>query len=207
MIWIVPSPSPQPLPIKSSRKTDICARVSITAFMDVRLHLISTNRRSSIPFFVLMGTVTGIETIAVTTSLINSSSVPLAVIMLLLALRGGVFLAFFGHSRAKCPTFLQIKHLGIKLLIGHSRNKCPIFSQIKHLGLKPLLVPVFDSIGNLAFQKNGAFFGRRQAPLLSETNLLFVDLYLVSFEWAPLTLALTLSYSSSLSARSPGTIN
>ncbi|GFW46552.1 hypothetical protein TNCV_1936221 [Trichonephila clavipes] len=69
---------------------------------------------------------TGIETLAVTT-LVNSSSVPLAVIMLLLALRGGVFLVIFGHSRVKCPTF----------------------SQIKHLGLKPLLVPVFDSIGNL----------------------------------------------------------
>ncbi|GFT13239.1 hypothetical protein TNCV_4076971 [Trichonephila clavipes] len=126
-------PSPQPLPIKSSHKTDICAPISITAFIDVCTHLISTNQRSSIPFFVLMGTETGIETLAVTTSL-------------------------------------------------------------------PLLVPMFDSIGNLAFQKNGASFGRRLAPLLSETNLLFVGLYLESFEWAPLTLAITLSYSSSLSS-------
>ncbi|GFQ77571.1 hypothetical protein TNCT_469601 [Trichonephila clavata] len=78
-----------------------------------------------------MGTENGIETLAVTTSLVDSSSVSLAVIMLLLALRGGVFLVFWGHFRAKCPTF----------------------SQIKHLGLKPLLVPVFDSIGNLIFLK------------------------------------------------------
>ncbi|GFY43222.1 hypothetical protein TNIN_120061 [Trichonephila inaurata madagascariensis] len=80
------SPSPQSLQIKSSRKTDICAPVSITAFMDICPHFISTNRRSSVPFFVLMETETSIETLAITFSLVNYSSVPLAVIMILLAL-------------------------------------------------------------------------------------------------------------------------
>ncbi|GFY63752.1 hypothetical protein TNIN_341931 [Trichonephila inaurata madagascariensis] len=117
--------------------------------MDVCSHLISTNRRSSIPF-VLMGTETGIKTLAVTTSLVNSSSVPLAVIMLLLALRSGVFLVFFGHSRAKCPTF----------------------SQIKHLGLKPLLVPVFDFIGNLASQKMVSLFWLQTSALIIRDKLI-----------------------------------